>query len=72
MASFDDEVAGLGRTTKDQVQLSGILIPPPERRVFCLATHVAVGRLVVTTRLAAAGILIEVHRGLAIDAQALG
>jgi hypothetical protein len=70
--TVDDEAAGLGRTAQDQMQLPGILIYPPERRVLVLATPVVVGRLVVATRLAPAGILPEVHRGLAIDAQALG
>ena len=70
--TVDDEVAGLGRAAEDEMQLPGILVQHPERRVFFLATPVVVGRLIVATRLAPAGILTQAHRGLAIDAQAFG
>jgi hypothetical protein len=40
--------------------------------VFFLTAHVVVARLIVAPRLAPTGILPEAHRGLAIDAQALG
>lgn len=62
----------LAELPKIQMQLPGILVQHPERRVLFLATHVVVARLVIAARLAPAGILTEVHRGLAIDAQALG
>jgi len=54
------------------MQLSGILVQHPERRVFFLAAHVVVARLIIAPSLAPAGILTEAYRGLAINAQAFG
>ena len=69
--AIDDEVAGFGRTAEDEVDLSAIFIHDTKRRVFFPATHVMIGGLVVTPGLAAARILANLHRRLAVHGQAL-
>lgn len=69
--AIDDEVAGLGRTAEDEVDLSAIFIHDAKRRVFFPATHVMIGGLVVPPGLAAARILANLHRRFAVHGEAL-
>jgi len=61
---IDDEVTGLRRAAEGQMQFSGVFVHNTEGRVLLPASHVVVNGLVV-----AAGVLADVHRGLAVHAQ---
>ena len=52
------------------MQLSTVFINDTKRRVFSLASHIVVGCLVIAPRLAAPGVLANIHCRLAVHAQA--
>jgi len=68
--AIDDEIAGLGRASEGQMQLPIGFIDDTKRGLFLLASHVVVGCLVIASRLAAPGVLANIHRRLAVHAQA--
>ncbi len=67
-----DEVAGLRRTAEGEIQLPAVLVDQTEWRVLFLTAHIVVGGLVITPSFPAAGIIPDVHGGLAVHAQSLG
>jgi hypothetical protein len=67
---IDDEVAGLRRAAEGRRQLPGVFVHDTERRVLLPASHVMVNGLVVPACPPAAGVFADVHRGLAVHAQA--
>nr|WP_300971635.1 hypothetical protein [Thiocapsa sp.] len=67
--AVDDEVAGLGGTSEGQVQRAGVLVDQTERGVFLMTAHAVVGGLDLATATAAARVLADHHRGLAVDAR---
>jgi hypothetical protein len=68
--AVDDEIAGLRRAPEGQMKGATVFVDDTKRRVFFLAPHVVVGRLVVTPRLASARVVANIHRRLAVHAQA--
>ena len=71
LQAVDDEIAGLEGTAKGQMELPAVFIHQPERDVFFLSAHVVVGGPVVAPGFPAAGVVPDLHRGFAVDAQAL-
>jgi len=69
--TVNDEITGLAGTTKGHVELSAVLIHQPEGDVFFFTTHVVIGRTVVATSFPTARVVADLHRGFAIDTQAL-
>lgn len=71
LQAVDDEIAGLEGTAKGQMELPAVFIHQPERGVLFLSAHVVVGGPVVAPGFPAAGVVPDLHRGFAVDAQAL-
>ena len=71
LQAVDDEIAGFAGAAKDQMELSAVLIHPPERDVLFLTAHVVVGGPVVATGFSPTRVVPHFHRGFAINAQAL-
>lgn len=65
-----DEVAGLRGAAEGQVQIRGVLVHHTEGDVFFLAPHVVVVGFVIASRLTTTAVVADVHRGLAVHAQA--
>ena len=72
LQAVDNEIAGLGRAAKAQVQAGAIFIDNPQGRIFLLAAHVMVGGTAVAACLSAPAVLANAHRGLAVHAQPFG
>jgi len=66
-----DEIAGFAGAAKSQMEPSAVLLHQPERDVLFRSAHVVVGGPVVATGFPAACVIPDLHRGLAVDAQAL-
>jgi hypothetical protein len=68
--AVDDEIAGLRRTSEGQMKGATVFVDDTKWGVLLLAPHVVVCRLIVTPRLATARVVANIHRRLAVHAQA--
>jgi len=65
-----DEIAGFRRGSEGQMEGATVLIDDTERSVLFLASHILVGRAIVSPRLAAARVVANIHYRLAAHTQA--
>ena len=68
--AIHDEVAGLRGAAEGQVPIRSVLVHHAEGGLFFLAPPVVVVGLVIAARLTTTAVLADVHRGLAVHAQA--
>jgi hypothetical protein len=69
--TVDNEIAGLAGTAKGQMELSAVLIHQPEGDIFFFTAPIVVSGPIVTPGFPTARVVADLHRGFAIDTQAL-
>ena len=71
LQTVDDEIAGLAGTAKGHLEPPAVLIHQSEGDVFGFTPHIVIGSPVVTPGFPTARVVANLHRGFAIDTQAL-